>query len=315
LDLYRRVLGNVARPQSLQVRYDWDGCNPYADDGCFPDTVVIASFQGIAVQERGSDIRSEADAADIIQNAFVNVFSDPVVLANWITAANAKDIMVTSVAVYQNEEEIGYFSVSNTDIKGNADVVEEELIDNILDDENKVSTPPESMETDELPLVDITQNAANVAPTVCEIEPIYIHIGALPDSSFLDYDLRQMIVDSTYPYLSDALTLSMGPAFRGFSLRVPQNNVRQLEDTIDSRKSYLRARRARRRSLNHISGDEYDVQLITKATVVGGETVCDEVRRSLYSSLSGDMLNVWLERVNVVGLPVASAEVKFGWLL
>jgi len=315
MDLYRRVLDNVARPQSLQVRYNWDGCNPYADDGCVPDTVIIASFQGTAFQERGSNTRSEGDAADTVRSAFVNVFSDPVVLGNWINAANAKDIMVTSVAVYRSEEEIGFFSVSNTDIEGNADVVEEEVIDNTLDDENMVATPPESMETDELPLVDTTQDATNVAQTVCEIEPIYIHIWALPDSSFLDYDLRQMVVDSTYPYLSDALTLSMGSAFWGLSLRVPQNNVRQLEDTFDNRESYLRARRAQRRSLNHISGDEYDVQLITKATVVGGETVCDEVRRSLYSSLSGDMLDVWIERVNVVGLPVASAEVKFGWLL
>lgn len=62
------------------------------------------------------------------------------------------------------------------------------------------------------------------------------------------------------------------------------------------------------RELRHISGHEYDVRLIARATVLGDEAVvCNQVRDLVQQSLSSNDIGLWVREVNLVGLPLAQA--------
>lgn len=130
---------------------------------------------------------------------------------------------------------------------------------------------------------------------VCQLDAIHVHLVAPQGESFHDYRVRPLLVEATHPYFWDALDSVMRDNFLGLYLSIPgKGKERRLQGG--------------ERELRHISGHEYDVRLIARATVLGDEAVvCNQVRDLVQQSLSSNDIGLWVREVNLVGLPLAQA--------
>ena len=280
-DLFRKVISSAndsngaysLRAQSMRAGYSWDsGCNPFVGEGCPPDTVVVADFTGTSALEFISASTDGQDAFDgLVANAFVEEASSSDALTTWVSSVRDQGISVMSTVLYLNGKEVASYSM-----------------------------------TDSFAIVDI-ENVSRESDVVieCEMQPIQVHLVASEGTNLLDYDLRQLLIDATLPYLSVALSNGLKEDYFGFRLKAPQNRgLRKAAQTSLEPQDP-------RRSLNHLIGEEYDVKLLGTATVAGGESACDRAKDIVRLSLSGDLLFLWIDEVNTVGLPVASADITF----
>ena len=280
-DLFRKVISSAnnsndaynLRAQSMRAGYSWDsGCNPFVGEGCPPDTVVVADFTGTSAFEFMSASTNEQDAFDgIVANAFVEEASSSDALTTWVSSVRDQGIRVKTSVLYLNGKEVASYSM-----------------------------------TDPFAIVGVDNASREVNAAIeCEMEPILVHLVAAAGTNLLNYDLRQLLLDATLPYLSFALSNGLKEDYFGFRLRIPQN--RELKEAA----RITLERQDPRRRLNHLSGEEYDIKLFGTATVAGGESACDRAEDIVRSSLSGDLLFLWIDEVNTMGLPVASADVTF----
>mmetsp|Transcript_4030 Transcript_4030/g.11485 ORF Transcript_4030/g.11485 Transcript_4030/m.11485 type:complete len:684 (+) Transcript_4030:281-2332(+) len=283
-DLFRQVVftANNAndtyslRAQSMRVGYGWNNdCVPSVQDGCPPDTVVIATFTGTSALELAMPLHSASELGsfdELVANAFAYTVSSSDALAIWVSNVKDQGIRVASTALYLNNEKVASDSITDPfSIFGIDDVSRE---DNVVIE--------------------------------CQMNPIQVHLVPATGTNLLDYDLRQLLLDATLPYLSVALSNGLKEEYIGFRLRIPQN--RQLKKLVRGQSP---GSKDLRRSLNHMSGDDHDLNLIGTATVAGGESACDRAKDIVQTSLSGELLFLWIDEVNTLGLPVASADVTF----
>ena len=282
-DLFRKVISMANndsdaysfRAQSMRAGYSWDsGCVPFVGEGCPPDTVVVAEFTGTsaaAVEFMSASTNGQDSLNGIVADAFVREASSSDALTTWVSNVRDQGISVTSTILYLNGKEVASYSMNDPFANvGDANVSREDDV-----------------------------------AIACEIEPIQIHLVAVAGTNLLDYDLRGILLDATFPYLSFALSNGLKEDYFGFRLRIPQNRKLKKATRISLE------RQGPRRSLNHLSGEEYDVKLLGTATVAGGESACDRAKDIVRSSLSGDLLFLWIDEVNTMGLPVASADITF----
>ena len=280
-DLFRKAIslansnnsGYNLRAQTMRAGYGWDSdCNPFVGDGCPPDTVVIAEFTGTSAVEFAPFSPSGQDLLDgIVANAFVQATSSFDALTSWASNVRDQGISVTSTVLYLNDKEVASYSIA-----------------------------------DPFAIIGIDDASREDSVAIeCEVEPIRVHLIAATGKNLLDYDIRQLLLDATLPYLSFALSNGLKEEYFGFRLKIPQNR----ELTKVGRR--LLENQDPKRRLNHLIGDEYDVNLIGTATVAGEESACDRAKDIVRSSLSGDLLFVWIDEVNTAGLPVTSADITF----
>ena len=208
---------------------------------------------------------------DTVIESIIDAFSDARVLERWVNFARADGIEVTSVASYFQGGQIGLYTFG-------MELPQEET--------PAVPSAPQGA----------TSPTNAIRPEiVCQLDAIHVHLVAPQGESFHDYRVRPLLVEATHPYFWDALDSVMRDTFLGLYLSVPgKGKERRLQGG--------------ERELRHISGHEYDVRLIARATVLGDEAVvCNQVRDLVQQSLSSNDIGLWVREVNLVGLPLAQA--------